>query len=197
LILRKKRAFGRKVEESCGVTGGTRENIKAIREIELEAHRETTLIERFGASVVSIVTHPASILLHGLGFFSWITANERLWFWGTSVDPFPFPMLGLAMTFEAIVLAIVILLNQKRQTRVEDHFEHLNLQITMLAEQETTKILQSLARICEHLDIANSAADDSEVRDMIGKTPVAALAKELKKSTTAASSDVDSLDSAT
>ena len=121
------------------ITLGTRENINAIRDIEREVQQDTSLVERLGAAAARIITHPMIMLPHAIGIIAWIVfnANSRLGI--NPIDPYPFPILGLALSLEALVLAVVLLVNQRYQTRVQEHLEHLNLQITLLAEQESTK----------------------------------------------------------
>ena len=146
------------------------------------------MAEKFGAAAARIITHPMIMLPHAIGIIAWIVINTGSWLGINPIDPYPFPILGLALSLEALVLAVVLLVNQRHQTRVQEHLEHLNLQITLLAEQESTKILQGLAAICAHLGVIHSAADAKEIQEMIEKTPITALANELKKPTSSKTS---------
>jgi uncharacterized membrane protein len=56
---------------------------------------------------------------------------------------------------EAIFLSIFVLLSQNRLTRQAEKRAHLDLQVNLLAEQESTIALQLLQRICEHLGIGD------------------------------------------
>ena len=69
-------------------------------------------------------------------------------------------------------------MTQNRQTRQADHWAHLNLQIGLLGEQETTKVLQMLKLVCDRLGL-DKVASDGELKEMIGKTSVGMLAQEL------------------
>ena len=63
------------------------------------------------------------------------------------VDPFPFPLLTLVLSVEAIFLSIFILMSQNRAAKVSDKRGHLDLQLNMLTEQENTKMLRMLEDI--------------------------------------------------
>jgi uncharacterized membrane protein len=71
-------------------------------------------------------------------------------------------------------------MSQNRQNRQADHWAHLDLQVGLLAEQETTKMLQMLQAICERLGLPDKARD-RELNEMIRKTHVEMLAEELER----------------
>jgi uncharacterized membrane protein len=66
-------------------------------------------------------------------------------------DPFPFPLLTMIVSLEAIFLAPFVLASQSRLARQGDKRTHLDLQIDVLAERETTAVLQLLKDIALHL----------------------------------------------
>ena len=68
-------------------------------------------------------------------------------------DPFPFNLLTLSVSLEAIFLSTFILISENRQSRIDERRSHLDLQINLLAEQESTKTLQLLKEIAEKLGI--------------------------------------------
>jgi uncharacterized membrane protein len=64
------------------------------------------------------------------------------------IDPFPFPLLTLVFSVEAIFLAIFILMSQSRAApRVSEKRSQLDLQLNLLSEQENTKMLMMLEQI--------------------------------------------------
>jgi uncharacterized membrane protein len=65
-------------------------------------------------------------------------------------------------------------------SRLSSQRAHLNLQISLLAEQETTKLLQHLQRISAHLGIEESVRD-RVVERLSQETHLETLAEELKK----------------
>ena len=121
----------------------------------------------------------AFLIFNGILFLVWISVN--LGFLGAhAFDPFPFGILTLIVSAEGVFLAIFVLISQNRMSRLSTQRAHLNLQISLLAEQETTKLLQRLQRISERLGIQESA-DDRVVERLSRETHLETLAEELKK----------------
>ncbi|HEY7634299.1 MAG TPA: DUF1003 domain-containing protein [Gemmatimonadales bacterium] len=63
------------------------------------------------------------------------------------IDPFPFPLLTLVLSVEAIFLAVFILMSQNRAARIRGKRSLLDLQLNLLAEQENTKMVEMLEQI--------------------------------------------------
>ncbi|MFK9236768.1 DUF1003 domain-containing protein, partial [Escherichia coli] len=72
-------------------------------------------------------------------------------------DPPPFNILNLVVALEAVFLSTFILISQNRQQRLSDQRNHLDLQINLLAEQESSQMLIMMKRGMDHLGI-----DDQE-----------------------------------
>ena len=121
-------------------------NVNAIAELEeagrLERTRFETWVDAFTASAGSVPFLAVNAAAY-LGWIAWnVLAPGELRF-----DPYPFPMLTFAASGEALFLAIFILVSQRRSARLADRRHHLDLQISMLAEQEVTKVLELLEEI--------------------------------------------------
>ena len=100
-----------------------------------------------------------------------------------AADPFPFEFLNFVLAVEAIILSTVVLMAQNRQGRESAEQAELHFQIGLLAEQETTKMLEMLREIHTKLGLG-AAAKDPELREMIQTTQVELIADELKRSRT-------------
>ena len=74
------------------------------------------------------------------------------------MDPFPFNLLTMLVSLEAIFLSIWILISQNQMTRQAERRAHLDLQINLLAEQESTATLRIVHDIAEHLGIGDRAS---------------------------------------
>ena len=97
-------------------------------------------------------------------------------------DPFPFALLTLVVSLEAIFLSTFILISENRQARLGDRRNLLDLQINLLAEQENTKMLAMLRRIAEHLDVRL----DGDVTALEAETDCAQLTEEIDRQQKAA-----------
>src|SRR5581483_10152410 len=137
------------------IPGVAKGNIESIMLLEQEYRRQRSRTDRLGEKVSRIVGSIAFISAHICAIIAWILANTGMIPGVTPFDPFPFSFLAFLVSVEAIFLSAFVLMNQNRQSRQEDHWAHLNLQIGLLAEQETTKVLQMLRSISAHLGLDN------------------------------------------
>lgn len=85
-----------------------------------------------------------------------------------SFDPYPFPFLTLVVSLEAIFLSIFILITQNRQSLLSERRSHIDLQLNLLNEQETTAQIKLLVTIAEKLgiDVATLPAEMVQETDM-------------------------------
>jgi uncharacterized membrane protein len=63
---------------------------------------------------------------------------------------------------EAIFLSTFILISQNRMSALAERRAELDLQVSLLAEHEITKLVQLVSEIAERLDVAHEARRDSE-----------------------------------
>ena len=95
-------------------------------------------------------------------------------------DPFPFGILTLIVSTEGVLLALIILISQNRMTRQADRRAHLDLQISLLAEQETTVMLHTVERIARHLGLPEDAAE-VEASNLVRRTDLNAMMRRLEE----------------
>jgi uncharacterized membrane protein len=118
-----------------------------------------------------------------LWFGGWIIWN--LGFAGlTPFDPFPFGLLTMIVSLEAIFLSTFVLISQNRQAKLGDRRADLDLQIDLLAEHEVTRLLCLVTAIARRLDVkldSTNLAEDSSVGELAKDVDPRALLKELEK----------------
>ena len=118
------------------------------------------------------------LLLNVIVFISWIGINLGL----TPLpvfDPFPFLFLSMTVSLEAIVLAIIVLMSQNRDQRIDDIRSKLDFEIDYRGEREITKILFMLEEVQDHLGIKHE--DDEDLRWMKKRTDLEALKQEAER----------------
>mgnify|MGYP000580749416 CR=1 FL=1 len=153
-------------------------NIEAIASLEKRAVLNHTLGERIASDVTRWAGSMLFIIVHVVWFTLWIFGNTS-WLPGVPPwDPFPFSFLTLVVSLEAIFLSLLVLMTQNRLTRDADKRAQLDLQINMLAEQESTATLRLLKKICEHLKIDTEADEEKYLAE---NTDVNALARTLEE----------------
>ncbi|HEV2707783.1 MAG TPA: DUF1003 domain-containing protein [Pyrinomonadaceae bacterium] len=155
-------------------------NVEAIAQLELKELHRRSAGEKVSDVFVSLMGSMPFLLFHILWFVAWFTINLHFIPGIASFDPFPFGILTLIVSSEGVFLAIFILISQNRMTRQSDKRAHLDLQVSMLAEQEMTMMLRMQRKVCEHLGVE---VDDvrEEAEQLIGATDVQRLVSTLEK----------------
>lgn len=156
----------------------TEKNIQAIARLEKRAAQRHTYGERVAARVTQLAGSVVFIVVHVVWFVLWIAANAGMIRGIAPWDPFPYSFLTLIVSLEAIFLSLLVLMTQNRLTRDADKRAQLDLQINLLAEQESTATLQMLEKICQHLGINI----DGEIQAQLAKhTDINVLANTLEE----------------
>jgi uncharacterized membrane protein len=139
-----------------------RQNVRQIAELEEALRSGRSRTDRMVDGISDFCGSVAFVYLHVVWFALWIGANLLLPV-RVRFDPFPFGLLTMVVSLEAILLSTFILITQNRQAQAADRRHHLDLQINLLAERETTKILEILNRIEAHMGIDEV---DPEIREL-------------------------------
>ncbi len=101
--------------------------------------------------------------VHIVWFGAWILLNTGL-FGAPAFDPFPYGLLTMVVSLEAIFLSTFVLISQNRLSRESEHRADLAMHIGLLTEHELTRVLQMLDAIQRKFGIKNE--DDSELADL-------------------------------
>jgi uncharacterized membrane protein len=156
------------------------QNVRIVSQLERDALETRSLAERISDALTKAVGSITSITVHALWFAAWILINTGLIPWLAPFDPFPFGVLTLIVSTEGVLLAIIILISQNRMIRQADRRAHLDLQVSLLAEQETTIILHTLQRIARRLGLPEDSRD-AEATKLIEQTNVHAMMRNLEE----------------
>jgi uncharacterized membrane protein len=153
-------------------------NIAAIAKLEEDALSNRTPTERASDAITKFAGSFAFLLLHVVFVSAWTCINLGLVPGVKTFDPFPFGVLSVVVSSEAVFLTIFVLISQNRMARQAEKRAHLDLQVGMLAEQELTTLLQMQQKICQHLGVS-VIEEKKEVKDFARATDVHQLAREL------------------
>ena len=82
------------------------------------------------------------LFVNCLIFAIWIIVNVNVIPGLEPFDPFPFGFLTMAVSLEAIILSIVVLISQNRASKIADLRQEVDLQINVKTEAEITKLLE-------------------------------------------------------
>jgi uncharacterized membrane protein len=96
------------------------------------------------------------LLIYGL----WITANLG-WLGIEPWDP-TYVVLAMIASVEAIFLSTFVLISQNRMAAAADKRAELDLQISLLAEHEVTKLVAMVSEIGHRLGLDGAKGEDVE-----------------------------------
>src|SRR5690349_14577968 len=150
-------------------------NIQTIANLDEEELLRRSMAERVGDRLALLAGSPTFALIHVVWFGLWIAINRGLMPGVPIFDPYPFNFLTMAVSLEAIFITIGVLNSQNRMSRLSDRRAHLDLQINLLAEQESTVALRLLQRIAERLGVPMGEpppaelAEQTNVQDLVEK----------------------------
>jgi uncharacterized membrane protein len=153
--------------------------IEAVAKIERTAYEARSRMDHFADTITRFAGSGTAILIHLIWFFLWLVANLHFIPGITPFDPFPFNLLTMVVSLEAIFLTLFVLISQNRMSQEADKRAQLDLQVNLLAEKETTMILQMLAEISDKLGVDKPLRED--LKELLKETRVDDLAKKLEE----------------
>jgi len=95
---------------------------------------------------------------------AWLIWNSGL-FNVPQFDPFPYGLLTMIVSLEAIFLSIFVLMSQGRESRIAELREELTLQVNLRVEEEVTKTLHLVAGLYTRLGF--TMGHDPDLKEML------------------------------
>jgi uncharacterized membrane protein len=145
--------------------------VQALAQLRDEHERKATPLQRLMGRFTRRAASPVFVILLTAIFIFWIGVNSALLFVGKKpVDEPPFFWMQGAVSLAALYMTVLILSTQRRENELTSHHEHLTLELAILSEQKTTKIIALLEELRQdhpdiHDRIDNEAASLSEPTD--------------------------------
>ena len=134
-------------------------NIRTIIHLRTKAARERSLQDRIADAITSFSGRMIFAYVHIAWFGIWILLNSG-WFGVRVFDPFPYGLLTMIVSLEAIFLSTFVLISQNRLSKETERRADLDLHIGLLTEHELTRVLQMLDVIQDKLGIVDHANSD-------------------------------------
>jgi uncharacterized membrane protein len=138
-------------------------NIRTIIYLRQKASRERSLQDRIADAFTSFSGRMVFVYVHVVWFGVWILLNTGL-FGLPPFDPFPYGLLTMIVSLEAIFLSTFVLISQNRLSEETEHSADLDLHVGLLTEHELTRVLQMLDAIHDKMGIENH--EKSELADL-------------------------------
>ncbi len=145
-----------------------------FRSFEAKSLRSRSFLTQIADKLTAICGSTPFLVFHVLFFLFWILINTgTIHIPGIPIfDPYPFSFLTLVVSLEAIFLAIFILVSQNRSAYISTIRDEVHMGVSLIAEEEITKILQVLAEIRAEMGIKKI---DPELEKMVVRTDTSYL----------------------
>jgi uncharacterized membrane protein len=158
------------------------ETIRSIARLHAEHRQNATPLQRAFGRITAVLGRPRFIGVLTIIAAGWASLNLLAAALGyRPIDPPPFPGLGLSVSLVSLYLVVVILATQRREYQLAQLREQLTLELAILSEQKTAKVIQLLEqsrrdnplirdRVDQEADAMAQPADPQSVLDAIKET---------------------------
>jgi uncharacterized membrane protein len=150
-----------KPSQPSGLTPVLERNIQALYERRQRETRAASWEERVADAITRFTGSMIFVYLHLLVFGSWIVVNLH-WIPGIPAWDESFVVLAMVASVEAIFLSTFVLISQNRMAAEADKRADLDLQISLLAEHEVTKLTTLVSDIARNMGVKTGVEQELE-----------------------------------
>src|SRR5918999_1611899 len=148
--------------QPSGMAQVVERNIRALLERRHQEERAASWPDRLAARITRFTGSMRFVYIHLAVYGLWIIVNLP-WVPLPHFDP-TFGVLAMAASVEAIFLSTFILITQNRMAAQAEKRAELDLQISLLAEHEITRVVTLVAAIASRMQL--EAAQDPELAEL-------------------------------
>lgn len=124
------------------------ETVQAIARLQARHDNRATAVDRLMERATATIGRPSFLTWLAFVVIAWAFANlaaKRLGF--PAADPPPFPWLQAAISLAALCVTVIILTTQRRADELAGLRSQLTLELAILGEQKTAKVIDLLEEI--------------------------------------------------
>jgi uncharacterized membrane protein len=149
--------------QPSGLTPVLERNIRSLQDRRRREEAQASAEERVAEAITRFTGSMRFVYIHLAVFGFWVVANLG-WVPGVPKWDDSFVMLAMIASVEAIFLSTFVLISQNRMQATADKRADLDLQISLLAEHEVTRLVTLVQAIAERLQVRSEA--DAELHEI-------------------------------
>jgi uncharacterized membrane protein len=132
-----------------------------------ELKKQKNLGDRIADELTRFAGSMTFVYVHTLWFGVWIIVNLGALGLALAFDKYPFGLLTLIVSLEAIFLSTFVMISQNRQAKAAEVRSELDYQTNVKAEKEIELIMTALDRIAskQGVDISDLVSQHKRVRE--------------------------------
>ena len=145
------------------LSSALRRNIQALEDRRKQEAASASTEARVAEAITRFTGSMRFVYIHLVVFGAWIIINLG---WVPGIPRFDrsFVVLAMLASVEAIFLSTFVLISQNRMAALADRRADLDLQISLLAEHEVTRLITLVAAMAERMDL--EAARNPELAEL-------------------------------
>lgn len=151
-----------------------------IRSFEAKAMKKRPWSVRIADRLTSSFGSMSFLVGNVIFFAGWVVINQG--YFRPAIepfDPFPYILLTMVVSLEAIMLTVIVLMSQNRQGYISSVRDELILQTNLIAEREVTKALKLIAELHKHHGVRSKFDPDLEA--MLKETDIPYIERKLEE----------------
>ncbi len=135
-----------------------------------EVQKFKTAEDKAADKITNFAGTMSFVYLHSFWFGLWILINLGLLGLGMEFDKFPFGLLTLIVSLEAIFLSTFVMISQNRQANAAEIRSELDYQTDVKAEKEIDIIMKTLQRVAKKqgIEVDDLLDELKDVRQLPG-----------------------------
>ena len=131
----------------------TRSKAEDILNVRAEVTRRRTPMAAAVDAMGHLLAHPLFVLTLLVLHLLWVILNLPIYPWFEPWDPYPFMFLATVASAEAPFIALMVLMHQKRDARIEELREEIDRQGSLHLEREISVLLRLVRELQEKLGV--------------------------------------------
>jgi len=136
------------------------QNVESIAEFYKREHKKASLSQRIVEAISDVVARPIFLVCIVSFVTLWILANIGARpMHMVEFDPPPFFWLQGIVSLLSILATTVVLIRQERFANLEERREQLDLQVNLLTEQKTTKLINLIEELRKDMPMVKDRHD--------------------------------------
>jgi len=124
---------------------------RVTRNVNDEAAQKRSTLDRIADAIAAFAGSMTFVFIHAAFFTVWILLNLDVIPGAEAFDPFPFGLLTMAVSLEAIFLAVFVLLSQNLQAAKERVRSDIEYEVNLKAELEISHLHEKVDHLHEEL----------------------------------------------
>ena len=126
--------------------------IGGFRYVSEELHADRHWHEHLAERVTGFIGKPRFFVFHILWFFAWIAFNSGLIMAVRQFDSYPFSLLGILLSAEAVLATGFILIRENQQNAYAEKRAEIDYEISVRTYREVAGLRDSMEKIASRLE---------------------------------------------